>query len=84
MQASLLQAFAVLRPDGRYNFTISNLTLAVLDEPTLNGLGQFKEQLLSRAGASPDVFGALPLAAALSGGQVEFIAENIQRVFGEQ
>ncbi len=41
MQASLFKAFAVLRPDGRYNFTISNLTLAVLDEPSLNGLGQF-------------------------------------------
>lgn len=84
MQASLLQAFAVLRPDGRYNFTISNLTLAVLDEPTLNGLGQFKSQLLSEAGASPDVFGLLALSAMLNNGQVEYIPHNLRRIFGEQ
>ncbi len=84
MQASLLQAFAVLRPDGRYNFTISNLTLSVLDQPTLNGLGQFKDQLLSEAGASPDVFGLLALSAMLNNGHVEYIPYNIQRIFGEQ
>ena len=84
MQASLLQAFAVPRPDGRYNFTISNLTLAVLDETTLNGLGQFKDQLLSENGASPDVFGLLALSAMLNNGQVEYIPHNIQRIFGEQ
>ena len=84
MQASLLQAFAVPRPDGRYNFTISNLTLAVLDETTLNGLGQFKDQLLSENGTSSDVFGLLALSAMLNNGQVEYIPYNIQRIFGEQ
>ena len=84
MQASLLQAFAVPRPDGRYNFTISNLTLAVLDETTLNGLGQFKDQLLSENGTSSDVFGLLALSAMLNNGQVEYVPHNIQRIFGEQ
>jgi|GEM_PF-5920687 len=84
MRASLLQAFAVLRPDGRYNFIVSNLTLAILDEPTLNGLGQFRDQLLSEAGASPDVFGLLALSAMLNNGQVEYVPYNIQRIFGEQ
>ena len=77
-------AHAVLRLDGRYNFVIGNLTLAVLDEPTLNGLGLFKDQLLSSNGASPDVFGLLALAATLTGGLVEYIPHIIQRIFGEQ
>lgn len=79
-----MQAFAALRPDGRYNFTISYLTLAVIDEQTLMGLGHYREQLLSIAGASPDVFGLLMLASILTGGQVEYIPHNIQRIFGEQ
>ncbi len=79
-----MTARAILRPDGRYNFTVSNLTLVVLDETTLNGMGEFKGQLLSQAGANPDVFGALSLAAMMTGGQVEYLTENIKRVFGEQ
>ena len=79
-----MQAQVIRRPDGRYNFTVEQITLAVLDERLLDGLGEFKIQLLSPQGANPDVFGALPLAAALTGGKVEYLAENVRRVFGEQ
>ena len=72
-----------LRPDGRYNFVVENLTLAVIDQQTLDGLGNFKAQLLNGQ-ANPDVFGALSLTATMVGSQVEYIHGNIRRVFGEQ
>ncbi len=73
---------ARLRPDGRYNLVVTWLTVAVIDQATLDGLGKYKAQLLG-AGSSLDVFGLLSIAAAASGGQVEYTA-HARRVFGEQ
>jgi len=78
-----LFACVELRSDRRYNFVVSGVTVAVIDQRILDALGEFKDQLLRRE-ASPDVFGMLPLVAMMTGGQVEYLNANIKRVFGEQ
>jgi len=68
------------RPDGQYNFVYGGLTLAVLDDRVYQGLGLAAGQTV----VTPDLFGALALTALFTGGQAEYIRENVSRVFGEQ